>query len=59
MAPSLRRAERLVVASHNRGKVVEIQRDAGAASASSIGRRADLGLPEPEETGTTFEANAT
>ena len=48
---------RLVVATHNKGKLVEIEdlvRPYGfdAVSAGS------LGLPEPEETGTTFEANA-
>ena len=48
---------RLVVASHNRGKIVEI-----AALVTPFGvtpvSAADLGLPEPEETGTTFAANA-
>ena len=50
-------ANRLVIASHNAGKVGEI--------ADLLGRRgiavvsaAELGLPEPEETGTTFRANA-
>ena len=48
---------RLVIASHNPGKVEEIStllmpfRIAGLSAAS-------LGIPEPEETGDTFEANA-
>lgn len=50
-------ASRLVVASHNPGKVVEIRAllepfDIDAVSAG------DLGLPEPEETGDSFVANA-
>jgi XTP/dITP diphosphohydrolase len=48
---------RLVVATHNPGKVREINDllrpfDVDAVSAG------ELGLPEPEETGTTFAANA-
>src|SRR5436190_20407382 len=49
--------DRLVIASHNPGKVEEIStllmpfRIAGLSAAS-------LGIPEPEETGDTFEANA-
>jgi XTP/dITP diphosphohydrolase len=49
--------DRLVIASHNRGKVEEISallmpfRIAALAAAS-------LGIPEPEETGDSFEANA-
>jgi len=49
--------KKLVIASHNQGKVREIAEllrpfSVGVVSAGS------LGLPEPEETGTTFEANA-
>jgi XTP/dITP diphosphohydrolase len=50
-------ADRLVVASHNAGKVREIEdllRPCGGACVAA----AALGLPEPEETGTSFEANA-
>ena len=49
--------DRLVIASHNQGKVEEISallmpfRIAALAAAS-------LGIPEPEETGDSFEANA-
>lgn len=52
-----RLAGRLVVASHNAGKVREI-----AALLAPLGVEAvsagDLGLPEPEETETTFAGNA-
>ncbi len=47
----------LVIASHNKGKVREIADLLGpyVATFTSAG---ELGLPEPEETGTTFVANA-
>lgn len=48
---------RLLVASHNPGKVREI-RELLAPFGMEIAAAADLGLPEPEETGTTFVANA-
>jgi XTP/dITP diphosphohydrolase len=48
---------RLVVASHNPGKVAEIEELLGAYGLATLGAAA-LGLPEPEETGDTFEANA-
>jgi XTP/dITP diphosphohydrolase len=50
-------AESLVVASHNPGKVREI-RELLRPYATEILSAADLGLPEPEETGTSFTANA-
>lgn len=48
---------RLVIATHNPGKLVEMREllalyGVGAVSAG------ELGLPEPDETGTTFPANA-
>jgi len=49
--------ERLVIASHNRGKLVEIA-DLMQPFGIAVASAAALGLPEPEETGTTFEANA-
>ena len=49
---------RLVVATHNRGKAGEI-RAMLAPYGVEIVSAADLGLPAPEETGTTFEENAT
>ncbi len=48
----------LVVASHNQGKVREIVELLAPFGLEAISASA-LGLPEPEETGTTFEANAT
>ena len=53
----LARGSHLVVASHNQGKVREIRALLGPHGiiAESAGA---LGLPEPEETGLTFAANA-
>jgi XTP/dITP diphosphohydrolase len=48
---------RLVIASHNPGKVVEIAALLAPYQVEALGA-AELGLPEPEETGATFEANA-
>jgi XTP/dITP diphosphohydrolase len=53
----LRPGTRLVVASHNPGKVREIF-DLVAPHGLDVVSAADLGLSEPEETGTTFAANA-
>jgi len=49
--------KRLVVASHNRGKLVEIDALLAPYGVEALGAVA-LGLPEPDETGDTFEANA-
>lgn len=49
--------ERLVIASHNPGKVREIG-DLLAPFGVDVVSAAELGLPEPEETGETFRANA-
>jgi len=57
MTRRLAHGTRLVVASHNPGKVAEI-RDLVAPHGLSVVAAADLGLPEPEETGSTFKANA-
>jgi XTP/dITP diphosphohydrolase len=48
---------RLVVASHNAGKVVEIAELVVPFGIEPVSA-GTLGLPEPEETGTTFRANA-
>jgi XTP/dITP diphosphohydrolase len=53
----LPRGSQLVVASHNEGKVREIKALLGPHGIQAIPAGA-LGLPEPEETGTTFAANA-
>ena len=57
MARRIRPGERLVIASHNRGKLAEIATWLGPYRVDAVGAKA-LGLPEPEETGTTFEDNA-
>ena len=49
--------EKLVIASHNPGKVVEIAALLAPYCVETIGAGA-LGLPEPEETEATFEGNA-
>jgi XTP/dITP diphosphohydrolase len=51
------RPGKLVIASHNQGKVREI-RELLAPFGMEPVSAADLDLPEPEETGTTFVANA-
>ena len=51
------RNHKLIVASHNPGKVKEINELLGPYGVEAISA-GSLGLPEPEETGTTFEANA-
>jgi len=48
---------RLVIASHNPGKVREIG-ELLAPFGLEVVSAGTLGLPEPEETGTTFQANA-
>jgi XTP/dITP diphosphohydrolase len=48
---------RLVIASHNKGKIVEIAALLGPYGVEPISA-ADCGVPEPEETGTSFAANA-
>ena len=48
---------KLVLASHNSGKVLEIA-DLLAPFGADLVSAGELGLPEPEETGSTFIANA-
>lgn len=48
---------RLVIASHNQGKVREIRALLAPFGIEPVSA-ADLGLPEPEETGTSFAENA-
>jgi XTP/dITP diphosphohydrolase len=57
MARRIAAGTRLVVASHNPGKVAEIEALLAPYGIETVGAAA-LGLPEPDETGTTFEANA-
>ena len=49
--------EKLVIATHNRGKLVEMEALLRPYHIACVSAGA-LGLPEPEETGLTFEANA-
>ncbi|MEQ1770091.1 MAG: non-canonical purine NTP pyrophosphatase [Devosia sp.] len=55
--PRLKRGETLLLATHNAGKVAEF-RDLFAPLGVVLISAKDLGLPEPEETGTTFIENA-
>jgi XTP/dITP diphosphohydrolase len=57
MTRTLERGTRLVVASHNAGKVREI-RDLVGPHGLAVVSAGELDLPEPEETGSTFAANA-
>ena len=52
------REPRLVLATHNKGKLEEIA-DLLRPLAVELAGAVSLGLPEPEETGDSFEANAT
>jgi XTP/dITP diphosphohydrolase len=53
----LQQGQRLVAATHNAGKAREL-RDLLAPFGLAVVPAAELGLAEPEETGTTFQANA-
>lgn len=55
--PKLRRGDRLVLATHNAGKLKEFQ-ELFAPFGLELISAGELGLPEPEETGTTFAENA-
>ena len=57
MARRLNPGERLVIASHNPGKLDEIAALLAPFGVTTVGAAA-LGLAEPEETGTSFEENA-
>jgi XTP/dITP diphosphohydrolase len=57
MSRGLDRGERLVIASHNPGKLDEIAVLLAPFGVRTIGAAA-LGLAEPEETGASFEENA-
>jgi XTP/dITP diphosphohydrolase len=57
MPRKLRSGERLVIASHNPGKVAEIGALLELYRVEAIGA-GTLGLPEPDETEMTFEGNA-
>lgn len=57
MAERLKAGDQLVVASHNPGKVREIKHLLAPYGVDAVSA-AELDLPEPEETGSTFRANA-
>lgn len=59
MSPDLKlhRGDRLLIATHNGGKLAEF-RDLLAPFGLELVSAGELGLPEPEETGTTFIENA-
>jgi XTP/dITP diphosphohydrolase len=57
MARRLAPGARLVLASHNRGKLREIAELVGPLGVAAISA-ADLGLPEPDETAPDFAGNA-
>jgi XTP/dITP diphosphohydrolase len=57
MMRALKKGETLVVATHNKGKLREFA-DLLAPYGLAASLAGDLGLPEPEETGVTFEENA-
>ncbi len=57
MSLRLKRGDRLAVATHNPGKLSEIA-DLLAPFGIEVLSAADLGVPEPVETGETFEENA-
>jgi XTP/dITP diphosphohydrolase len=56
-APHRRIAGKLVIATHNPGKLIEM-RDLLAPYGIAVVSAGELGLPEPDETGATFAANA-
>ncbi|HRK19582.1 MAG TPA: non-canonical purine NTP pyrophosphatase [Hyphomicrobiaceae bacterium] len=56
-ARQLKRGDTLVVASHNKGKVREIGELIAPYGVKAVSA-GDLGLPEPDETGTMFASNA-
>src|SRR3569833_2434376 len=55
--PRLKRGETLLIATHNKGKLAEF-RELFSPLGIVLVAASDLGLPEPEETGTTFVENA-
>lgn len=54
---TLRAGDRLVIATHNAGKLAELS-ELMAPFDLDLVSAGELGLPEPDETGTTFEENA-
>jgi XTP/dITP diphosphohydrolase len=57
MTVYLKRGDSLVIATHNKGKLWEFQQLLNPLGIEALAA-GDFGIPEPEETGDTFEANA-
>ena len=57
MTLRLKHGDSLVIASHNKGKLREFE-DLFGPLGIAVLSAGDLGVPEPEETGETFEENA-
>jgi XTP/dITP diphosphohydrolase len=57
MPRKIQAGDKLVIASHNLGKVAELEALLAPHGVAAVGAAA-LSLPEPEETETTFEGNA-
>ncbi len=57
MTLRLKHGDSLVIASHNKGKLREFADLFGPLGVTVLSA-GDLGVPEPEETGETFEENA-
>ncbi len=57
MALKLKSGDRLVIATHNPGKLKEFRKLLGPVALELVSA-GELGVPEPEETGDSFEANA-
>src|SRR3569623_3372648 len=55
--PRLKRGEKLLIATHNKGKLAAF-RELFSPLGIVLISAGELGLPEPEETGTTFVENA-
>jgi XTP/dITP diphosphohydrolase len=55
--PRISRGDRLLLATHNAGKLAEF-RELFAMLGIALVSAGEMGLPEPEETGTTFAENA-
>jgi XTP/dITP diphosphohydrolase len=57
MARSLRRGDKIVIATHNKGKAKELAELFASVGVETVSAGA-LGIAEPEETGTSFADNA-
>jgi XTP/dITP diphosphohydrolase len=58
MVGELKRGDKIVIATHNRGKAKELAELFATVGVETVSA-GELGLPEPEETGQSFAENAT